>query len=160
MEPTVLPRWVLIWLAISSALILWDVTFVLARPDVFLWAPYDTYVKVDLGYAHPDGFVKAQSIMSLLEIAVLVVGVALRRRPVGVLLVCVTSVLTAAKTLLIFLVEIVTHGKGVGHNATSDLVLKYILPNSAWVVMPLVVAYVTGRLLVRNIAERAPVARV
>lgn len=126
---------------------MWDVTFVLARPDSFLWAPYDTYTKVDLGYAHPDGFVRAQAVMSLVEIAVLLVGVALRRRPVGVLIVCIVSALTAAKTLLIFLIEIVTNGQGVGHNATSDLVLKYILPNSAWIVVPLVVTYVTGRSL-------------
>ncbi len=137
----------MIWLAVSSLVILWDVTFVLARPDFFLWAPYDNYVKVDLGYAHPTGFVNAQAIMSLLEIAVVLVGLALRRRPVGALLVCITSVLTAAKTLLIFLVELVTHGAGVGHNPTGKLVLMYVLPNSVWVVVPLVVAFVTGRRL-------------
>jgi hypothetical protein len=156
---------VLIWFAISVPLILWDVTFVLARPSFFLWAPYKQYVTVDLGYAHPDGFVRAQAIMSLFEIAVLLVGLAWRRRPVGVLLVCVVSALTAAKTLLIFLIEVVTHGQGVGHNPTSKLVLMYVLPNAAWVVMPLFVAYVTGRSLVRSVggvdaeARRAPGAR-
>lgn len=149
----------MIWLAVSTLLIVWDVTFVLARPDVFLWAPYDTYVKVDLGYANPTGFVTAQAIMSLLEIAVLLVGIALRRRPVGVLLVCVVSALTAAKTVLIFLVEIVTGGQGVGHNATGDLVLMYALPNAAWVVMPLVVAYATGRALLAAYRESPPTAR-
>ena len=119
----------------------------LARPDSVLWAPYADYVKVDLGYANPTGFVTAQAIMSLIEIAVLLVGLALRRRPAGVLLVCVVSVLTAAKTLLIFLVEVVTHGHGVGHNPTGKLVLMYVLPNSVWIVVPLVVAIVTGRSL-------------
>ena len=149
----------LIWLAISTLLILWDVTFVLARPDFVLWAPYDQYVKIDLGYAHPDGFVRAQAVMSLLEIAVLLVGIALRRRPVGVLVVCVVSALTAAKTLLIFLVEIVTVGKGVGHNATGDLVLQYVLPNTVWIVVPLVVTYVTGRALLAAYRESPPPAR-
>jgi hypothetical protein len=144
-----------IWLALSSLVILWDVTFVLARPDFVLWAPYDDYVKVDLGYAHPTGFVNAQAIMSLMEIAVVVVGLALRRRPVGALLVCIASVLTAAKTLLIFLVEIVTHGQGVGHNPTGKLVLMYVLPNSVWIVVPLVVAYVTGRRLLAGRESRA-----
>lgn len=143
----------------STLLVVWDVTFVLARPDVFLWAPYDQYVTIDLGYANPDGFVKAQAVMSLLEIAVLVVAVALRRRPAGVLLVCLVSALTAAKTILIFLVEIVTGGQGVGHNATGDLVLMYVLPNAAWVVMPLVVAYVTGRSLLAAYRESPHVAR-
>jgi hypothetical protein len=127
------------------------VTFVLARPDSFLWAPYDRYIQIDLGYAHPDGFVRAQAIMSLLELGLVALALAWRRRASGVLLAIVASALTAAKTILIFTIELVTGGQHVGHNATSDLVLLYVAPNVVWVVVPIVVSVVLGR---RLIAEK------
>jgi hypothetical protein len=62
------------------------------------------------------------------------------------------SALTAAKTLLIFVIELVTGGQHVGHNPLGDLVLLYILPNTVWVVMPIVVAFATGRALLGRAA--------
>ena len=123
-------------------------TFVLARPDSFLWAPYDRYIQIDLGYAHPDGFVRAQAIMSLLELALVALAIAWRKQPRGVLLAIIASALTAAKTLLIFLIELVTRGQHVGHNSAADLILLYVAPNLVWVVVPIVVSVVLGRRLI------------
>ena len=154
--PAVLPRWILVWFAISVPLIVWDVSFVLFRPDSFLWAPYDKYVTVDLGYGDPsNGFVRAQAIMSLVEIAVLLVGLWQRRHPLGVLLVFGVSLLTAAKTMLILMIEVVTRGEHVGHNPAADLVFLYLVPNGAWIVVPLLVAWSTGRTLL-SACHRAP----
>jgi len=154
--PAVLPRWILVWFAVSVPLILWDVSFVLFRPGWFLWAPYDKYVTVDLSYGDPgNGFVRAQAIMSLLEIAVVVVALWLRRRPLGVLLVFGVSLLTAAKTMLILLIEVVTGGAHVGHNPAADLVLLYLVPNGVWIVVPLLVAKSAGRTLL-SACHRAP----
>jgi hypothetical protein len=105
-------------------------------------------VTVDLSYGDPgNGFVRAQAIVSVLELAMVAVALWFRRRPLGVLLVFGASLLTAAKTILILLIEVVTRGEHVGHNPTADLVLLYLLPNGVWVVMPLVVAWWTGRAL-------------
>ena len=156
-----LPRWIVVWLLISSALIGWDVAFVLLRPAsmpggalAFLWIPYETYITVDHSYGDlGNGFVWAQAMMSLLELAVLAVGLVLharRRHAVATLLVFTVSVLTGAKTLLILLIEAVTGGAHVGHNPAADLVLLWLLPNGVWVVMPLVVAWITGRMLLRR----------
>ena len=156
-----LPRWIVVWLLISSALISWDVAFVLLRPAsmpggslAFLWVPYEKYVAVDHSYGDlENGFVWAQAMMSLLELVVLAIGLGLharRRDAAATLLVFTVSVLTGAKTLLILLIEAVTGGAHVGHNPMSDLVLLWLLPNGVWVVMPLVVAWITGRMLLRR----------
>jgi hypothetical protein len=154
-----MPRWIVIWFLISLPIVAWDVSFVLLRPlsmpggslDV-LWIPYEKYLTVDLSYADLDsGFVRAQAIMSCLEVVMAVVALVLahRRRlaPATLLVFCV-SVLTCAKTLLIFLIELVTGFASVGHNAAGDLLLLYVLPNSVWIVMPLLVAWSTGRTLI------------
>jgi hypothetical protein len=113
-------------------------------------------VTVDLSYGDPgNGFVRAQAIMSLLEIAVVAVALWLRRRPLGVLLVFGVSLLTAAKTMLILLIEVVTRGEHVGHNPTADLVFLYLVPNGVWIVVPLLVAGSTGRTLL-SARHRAP----
>jgi hypothetical protein len=153
-----LPRWIWIWFAISIPLVLWDIAFVLLRPYsmpggslAFLWAPYAKYVTVDLSYGDlGDGFVWAQAMMSAGEIALGLVGLAMawrRPRPLATLLVFSVSLLTCAKTILILLIQVVTHGESVGHNALPDLLLLYLVPNGAWVVVPALVAVSTGRML-------------
>src|SRR5258705_1023109 len=105
----------------------------------FLWAPYAKYVTVDLSYGDlGDGFVWAQAIMSGVEIAIGLVGLTMawrRPRPLATLLVFSVSLLTCAKTVLILVIQLVTGGESVGHNTLSDLVLLYLLPNGAWIVM-------------------------
>jgi hypothetical protein len=155
---TRLPRWILVWFALSMPLILWDVSFVLLRPSsmpggrlAFLWAPYAKYITVDLSYGDlTNGFVWAQALMSCLEVVMVFAALVYSwrgRLPLATLLVFAVSVLTCAKTLLIFLIEAVTHGQHVGHNTTADLVLLYLLPNGVWIVVPALVAWSTGRTL-------------
>jgi hypothetical protein len=153
-----LPRWIRIWFLISLPVLVWDVTFVLLRPLSMaggslssLWIPYRTYITVDLGYGDLDnGFVWAQAIMTAGEIAIALAALVLDRRrrlASATLLVFTVSVLTAAKTVLILLIELVTGGEHVGHNPLSQLVLMYLVPNGLWVVMPVAAAVVTGRRL-------------
>jgi hypothetical protein len=150
-----LPRWILIWFAISLPLVVWDVAFVLLRPAsmpggglAFLWAPYAKYITIDRSYGDlGNGFVWAQAIMSCVEVAIAIGALAIRRRPVAVLLIFCVSVLTCAKTILILVIALVTRGADLG-GSTSDVILLYLLPNSAWVVMPMLVAWATGRALV------------
>jgi len=156
-----LPRWITIWFAISLPILVWDVSFVLLRPHsmpggdlAFLWKPYAKYVTVDLSYADlHNGFVKAQAIMTAIEVAIALVALVFsyqRRLSLATLLVFCVSVLTCAKTVLIMVIEVVTGLEHVGHNAVSDLVLLYFLPNGVWIIMPLLVSWATGRTLLRH----------
>jgi hypothetical protein len=152
-----LPRWIVIWFAISVPLVLWDVAFVLLRPASmaggslsFLWAPYAKYVTIDRSYGDlGNGFVRAQAIMSLVEIALLLAAPLLAargRRAASTLIVFAVSLLTCAKTILILMIVVVTGGADLGGSA-SDVVLLYLAPNGAWIVVPALVAWKTGRRL-------------
>lgn len=160
-----LPRWVILWSVISIAVVLWDTLFVVLRPMSmeggalsFLWLPYSQYVTVDLSYGNPsDPFTLVQAIMSQFEIAVLAVGIvfnAFRQTGLATLLVFFSCSLTWAKTTLIFLQEWASGLANVGHNSAEVLWLQYIVPNSVWVVVPLLVVLVTGRRLLRALPYR------
>jgi hypothetical protein len=155
-----LPAWVVIWLLLSLPLIFWDIGFVLLRPHsmpggelAFLWAPYEKYITVDLGYADvQNGFVRAQALVTCFEAAAAIAGLVLsfgRRERLATLLVFSASLLTFAKTSLIFLIEIVTGGEHVGHNPPAELLLLYVLPNLLWVVFPAAVSWVCGSRLLK-----------
>jgi hypothetical protein len=151
-----LPRWIVIWFAISLPLVVWDVSFVLLRPLSmpggalsFLWAPYAKYITIDRSYGDlENGFVWAQAIMSCVEVALALYALTTRRRALALLLVFCVSALTCAKTLLILAIVVVTRFADIG-GSTSDIVLLYFVPNGVWVVMPFAVAWATGRALVR-----------
>src|SRR5262249_20792941 len=128
-----LPRWMVIWLTISIPIVLWDVSFVLLRPAsmpggslAFLWPPYAKYITVDKSYGDVhDPFVQAQAIISLLEapfgIGALALSYMRKKRQLAMLLAFAMSAMLCSKTLLILMIEIVSHGKSVGHNALGDL---------------------------------------
>lgn len=158
-EKTRLPRWIVIWLLISMLIVFWDVTFVLFRPASFaegalglIYIPYAKYIKIDTSYADMNNaFVVAQSIMSLFEIALGLIALYLNYRRVflaACLFAFSSQLLTATKTILIFLLEIVGGMQHVGHNVISDLILYYFMPNSVWIVLPFAVVIVLGRLLI------------
>lgn len=73
----VLPRWITIWMIVTSVCCLWDCGFVLNRPrsmrggDLFHpFAPYTKYIAVDPLYANMENtFVLAQSWLNLIEVA-------------------------------------------------------------------------------------------
>ena len=150
-----LPRWILIWFAISIPLVVWDVAFVLLRPMSmpggalsFLWAPYAKYITIDRSYGDlGNGFVWSQAIMSCAEVVMALYAIAARRRAIATLLVFCVSVLTCAKTILILVIVFVTRFADIG-GSTTDVVFLYFVPNGVWVVMPLAVAWSTGRALI------------
>ena len=154
-----LPRWVVIWFALSIPIVIWDVSFVLLRPMSmpggslgFLWIPYEKYITVDLSYGDLDnGFVRAQAIMSCIEVAIGIAALihsARRHLPLATLLAFCASALTCAKTMLIGMIELVTGFEHVGHNTVADVILLYAIPNGLWIVVPLLVVWTTGRRLV------------
>jgi hypothetical protein len=154
-----LPLWMVIWLSISIPIVLWDVSFVLLRPAsmpggslAFLWGPYAKYITVDHSYGDlHDPFVRAQAIISALEaplgIGALILSFARRNRPLAALLAFAMSAMTSSKTALILMIEVVSGGKSVGHNALGDLVSLYLIPNGVWVIVPILVMVSTGRSL-------------
>lgn len=157
-----------VWLCLGTAIVLYDVAFVLLRPaslpggslGALFRVPYATYVMVDRGYGDVgQPFVWAQAIMSLLESLVTFAALAASARRLGpqaMLLAFCSSTLTCAKTVLIMLVEIVSRGGNVGHNDLGTLIGLYLVPNGVWIVVPLAVAIVTGRTLLRRSAGARP----
>lgn len=156
-----LDRWVVVWLCLGTTIVLWDVGFVLMRPTsmpggslAWFWPVYGTYVEIDHSYGDlASGFVRAQAVMSLLEAGI--VGAALfahrtGRHQAATLLAFTASSLTAAKTLLILLIEALGGGHSVGHNDLPTLVSGWLMPNLVWVIVPLLVVRATGRELLRR----------
>ena len=159
-----LPKWIIIWLIISTAVVFWDVMFVLLRPASFiggnlgfLWVPYAKYIKIDTSYADlTNTFVIAQSIMSLFEIAISIIALFLnyfRQFNQACLLAYSALLLTCAKTILIFVIEMVSGLKHVGHNTSFDLIMYYILPNAIWIIIPAAAILTLGRLLTLRIFQ-------
>ena len=153
-----IPRWIRLWVAISCAIVLWDITFLFFRPHSlpggsldWVWLPYATYIQVDLSYADlGNSFVKAQGFMSFLELWVYAAGVryfAQSKMRNAQLFIFSALILTAAKTLLIFVLEILSEFAHTGHASAIDWVAVYFLPNVAWVVVPLLAAVQLGRAL-------------
>lgn len=148
------------WLGISMLIVSWDICFLFLRPYSMpggslsqLWAPYATYIAIDLSYADlNNSFVIAQAIMSFVEIimGILVLRwVYLKKTTAAALLLMVVSSMTAAKTTLIFVLECVSGFESVGHAALSEIILVYAIPNAIWVLIPTWVALSLGRQISR-----------
>lgn len=141
-------------------LIFWDVMFVLLRPSSFatgklgvIWLPYTKYIMIDKSYADLDNpFVKAQAIMSLFEIMIGIIALYLhfQKNNFSVLFAFSTFLLTGTKTLFIFLLEFISGFKNIGHNQLADLLCFYFLPNSLWIIFPLVAVFVLARILINS----------
>lgn len=158
-----LPRWLVLWLALSSVVVVWDALFVLLRPHsmtggslAFVWPVYDLYLAVDHSYADLENTtVAAICTMSLLEC--IGVGIALAQHargahPAAHLLALICLCLTGAKTVLFFLIEVWSGLEGIGHAEPVSLLFAYILPNTLWVVVPLAGALTLSRRLTRHLA--------
>jgi len=156
-----LPRWVILWLIISTVIVLWDAAFVLCRPASFpggdlgfLWSfAYETYLAVDRSYADvANHTIAAFAVMSILEACVVCVAVIADRKGRGYLahlLVMLVTSLTGAKTMLFFLVDGMHGWPAVGHNELLPLLAFWVIPNGIWIVVPLTIATLTGRKLLR-----------
>lgn len=148
------PRWISIWLAISSLICVWDAAFVLTRPwsfDQVLWAPYKDYVQVDKLYASMESdFVWSQSVMNLVEVTLNCICLGLlqaRQGKTAAVVALVVNSLTCAKTILYFVMEISCGFCNTKHNNPGTFCMLYILPNGVWIWVPLHAAVRLGALL-------------
>lgn len=150
--PTI-PRWALVWFAVTAAIVTWDVGFVLLRPASlpggsmhWLWVPYDLYLTVDRRYAEiGDDFVVAQSWMNLVEVGLALLVLRFRARPVGLLLAFAVALMTTAKTTLFGLTELASGCASIGHAPLWKQILLFWMLNGIWVVVPASIVVVTGR---------------
>ncbi|KAL9941001.1 hypothetical protein V8E36_000489 [Tilletia maclaganii] len=158
------PRtWITLWLAISSIVVLWDCGYMLLRPHSMkggkwfaLWAPYELYASVDKEYAIEayyanEGFPPAQSIMSLPETALnfiyvylVTISTSQQGRAIAPIIGLTATVMTAAKTILFFLVDWACGYCKTGHNGMFKWVVIYVMPNSPWVFFPTAIALTLG----------------
>ena len=109
------PKWVAIWLVISSMICTCDASFVFNRVtslDSFntpIWSPYKDYVQVDKLYASLDNdFVWSQSVLNVLEICLNLFALHLLTRgkdKKAAALALAVSAMTSSKTILYHVME-------------------------------------------------------
>ncbi|GAA5921547.1 hypothetical protein JCM1841_000564 [Sporobolomyces salmonicolor] len=159
------PTWVACWFIISTVLVAWDTGFVLMRPRSFrggdlhwLWSPYALYELVDLVYspgafARKEGFTSAQAIMNIVESILNLAYLALagQKSPVAVLVGFTAVVMTAAKTVLYWLVDQQSGWASTGHNTPRDWFWLFAVPNGAWIVFPTLLAFMFGSEIARSL---------
>ncbi|CEQ39199.1 SPOSA6832_00690 [Sporobolomyces salmonicolor] len=191
------PTWVACWFIISTVLVAWDTGFVLMRlvelrapvrarranqrqlhvggdrPRSFrggdlhwLWSPG--------AFARKEGFTSAQAIMNIVESILNLAYLALagQKSPVAVLVGFTAVVMTAAKTVLYWLVDqqsgwastFVTRSSSLlcrtaadlasydsGHNTPRDWFWLFAVPNGAWIVFPTLLAFMFGSEIARSL---------
>ncbi|KAG0664386.1 hypothetical protein C6P46_001431 [Rhodotorula mucilaginosa] len=147
-------RWIVAWFVVSTLLVAWDTGYMLLRPRTFpggdlfwFWKPYVLYAKTDLVYSRAayeskDGFAAAQSVMNVVESVLNVVFLVLaaRHSPVAVLIGAIATAMTASKTVLYWLCDILSDWSMTGHNSRFDWWLLYAIPNGPWIVIPGLIA--------------------
>ncbi|KAH6838636.1 hypothetical protein B0I37DRAFT_419568 [Chaetomium sp. MPI-CAGE-AT-0009] len=127
-----------------------------------LWVPYALYGEVDHMYGFKqwhlgNPFAATQSLMNLAETLLYLVylglwyaygrapapgarrAVAGRGGALAVLLGFSAAVMTVSKTVLYWLLEYCSGFDNIGQNDTWTLVFLWIIPNGAWIIVPLVV---------------------
>ena len=137
------PKWIAVWLLLSSLICTWDAAFVLLRPwsfDQLAWHPYKEYVQVDHLYGNlQDTFVYSQSLLNIVEVVINLCSLFLlfsrHYRPASVLAMTV-CVMTGAKTVLYLTMEVVSGLEATGHNDAVTFAVLYILPNGVWILVP------------------------
>ena len=151
------PKWVAIWLVISSMICSWDASFVFNRAtslDSFnnpIWSPYKDYVQVDKLYASLENdFVWSQSVLNVLEICLNLFALHLltsrkdKKAAVVGLAVCA---MTSAKTILYHVMEFSCSGCNTKQNDWPTFLTLYIVPNGVWIWVPMVACIQLGAAL-------------
>lgn len=178
----------LIWLAVSLPLVIWDTGYVLGRPHTMpggwahwpIWAPYALYGEVDHIYGFKqwnagNGFTAAQGWLNAVETAMYLAyfwiwyssargvrggekRIAGRAGAFAVVLGFAASVMTVSKTVLYWLNEYHSSFDNIGHNKPLDLLLLWIIPNGAWLVVPTYMIYQIGSEIIDGLtlASAAP----
>ena len=156
-----LPRWVVLWMGLSTLVVIWDALFILFRPASFpggslgfIWEfGYVLYMEVDRAYADQSNtYLHALATMSLVEACIVAWGLyahKLQKNHQAHLLILVAASLTCAKTMLFILVEYWSGWHSIGHNDLMPLILVWIIPNGLWVVVPGAVIVDTSRRLLK-----------
>ncbi|KFZ08993.1 hypothetical protein V502_09008 [Pseudogymnoascus sp. VKM F-4520 (FW-2644)] len=193
---------VLVWLAVSLPLVLWDAGYVLLRPHSMpggkyhwpLWVPYELYGRTDYiygwkAYNEKNGFTAAQTVMNLIETVgyVTYLGLILKfgkqsvahgrgapknagwlgqersltgdKAAYAALVAYSSAILTVAKTMLYWLNEYYSGFGNIGHNTLPDLILLWIIPNGAWLVLPAYISYIMGSEILEGLAIAAGSAK-
>ena len=158
-----LPRWVVLWMGISTLVVIWDALFILVRPASFpggelgfFWDfAYGLYMEVDRAYADQSNtYLHALASMSLFEACIVAWGLyahKMNKNREAHLLVLVAASLTCAKTMLFVLVEACSGWHSIGHNELMPLLFIWIIPNGLWIVVPGAVIANTSRRLFKQL---------
>ena len=146
-----IPTWAVYWIFVSSALVVPDFLYVLLQPHTLKdgkWGGmlpftiWHQYAEWDRRYSNPDDvFNFVQSILNVVE-SVFGVGIVLifgQRSKVGAKLLTALSMMTFYKTVIYFLMEIVTGMEYIIHNPVPIRVLVGLL-SLPWLVVPAMVA--------------------
>jgi len=110
----------------------------------WLWTPYNLYANIDLVYGWPalennEGFTSAQAALNLIENAINIgylYKTHISPSPVAPLIGFTGVVMTFSKTVLYWLQEYYCSFCKIGHNNLYDLIVLWVLPNGAWLVVP------------------------
>ncbi|CAK9786448.1 hypothetical protein CC85DRAFT_263081 [Cutaneotrichosporon oleaginosum] len=163
------PRWVRLWLALSSVIVLWDVGYCLVRPRSFpggslawIWAPYNMvpYVDVDWLYGWPafengDGFTNAQAVMNIVETIFNFVSLWLGDHPAAPVIALMSLVMTASKTDLYLLQEVFCGWCNTGHNPRLRFWTVWVMTNCTWIVVPTIAAAALAWGLIRDLSRHS-----
>jgi hypothetical protein len=151
------PKWVALWLTISTIICFWDALFVFNRESKLasfnntIWYPYKSYVKVDKLYGDvKNDFVWSQSVLNLLEVALnlqalnLLSSKKIKLASVFALIVCA---MTCSKTILYHVMEISCGGCNTKQNDWQTFIILYVFPNGVWIWVPMYACFVLGKAL-------------
>jgi len=144
-----------LWFWINTFIVLWDAMYVLNRPHTMFtgdwgkfYLPYALYVTVDKGYGDlNNAFIKAQSLMNLVEIVLTWIGLYIYHRDVksgsnqrrGLVILLIVSSATLFKTVLYAMHDYYHKPSYTWHNDWLYYIGIYIIPNYTWVVVPLMI---------------------
>lgn len=143
------PRWLNIWLFVSSLVVIYDASYVLLRPASMLagelfryFSAYDLYIKYDTLYGNlTDSFVVIQSWLNLVEISLILISLALSlsscviKKLVSALVILVASSFVFWKTV-IYILYSHDHTTAAVKGLTPDAFLYFIIPSSLWIIFP------------------------
>ncbi|KAK3616604.1 hypothetical protein LTR56_025846 [Elasticomyces elasticus] len=169
------PHLVLVWLAISLPLVLWDSGYVLLRPHSMsggilhtpLWAPYALYAEVDKVYGtkaleEHNGWTATQTSFNIVE----TVGYLTYLYLVYTYGEIVPSPghyqsdprhriswhsLKGLNSSIYWLIEAYSGFDNIGHNNMMCIIFVWIIPNGFWLVFPLYMAYIFGTEILRGL---------
>lgn len=142
-----MPSWLVYWVAISTAIVCWDFTFVLMRPDSlpggklnWLYAPYNLYISIDKRYGDmEDSFGLAQTWLNVGECSLAIIGLMLNRarNPSALLVILIMQTMTFWKTVLYHIMYTrLANGDELGTDDPMLVIFCFIIPNGCWLLFP------------------------